>query len=218
LLKKGGFAAGVPSMIKHEYRSFVVKNGAENATAEYQEVFGYRLVSCAYSLSGVRMVFQRDISSPLYPLWRREEKLHYHLINDEHDIQKEINYVDRKTAFPTVGALIFWLLMLAGLAVGIWMACAMSGVASPIEGSSYYFGVSLLVFITDLVIYIVLVVSHRKKWVLLREGLEKDLQEIARIDRCYMNDLAKSNRVPEVPFDRLHEIENKNKLGIGPKK
>lgn len=201
-------------MIKNEYRSFIVKNGSEAATAEYQEVFGYHLATCSYTLHGIRMIFRRDVTSPNFALWRREEKLHYHLINDGKEIQKEINYVHRKTAFPTAGAFVFWLLMFAALALVIWMSFVLTGKANPVDGAPYFLGVGLLVFFTALALYIVLVVSHKKKWVLLKEELEKDLKTIATIDRRFMNDLAASNRVPEVPFDLIKHIEQKDKLGI----
>jgi hypothetical protein len=201
-------------MIKKEYRSFVVRSGTEDAVAEYQQVFGYHLVSCSYALSGVKMIFSRDITSPLYPLWRREEKLHYHLLNDVNEIQKEINYVHRKAAFPSIVALIFWIIMLASLGVFLWMIFVEVGMAQPIEGSRYYFWVSLLSFATCLIIYVILVVSHRKKWRSLKAGLQKDQDTLAKMDHVFMNDLAKSNKVPDVAFDVLKRIEIKDKIGI----
>ena len=201
-------------MIKYEYRSFLVKNGTEDAKAEYEHVFGYKLVSCSYSLGGVRMTFKRNLTSPLYPLWRREEKLHYHLLNDEREIQKEVNYVHRKVAFPSVLAFVFWVIMLASLAVLIWMIFVKANLAAAIEGSDYFLGVSILTFVTALVIYIVLVVSHHAKWVSLRAKLEEDRRQIARIDRQFLEDLARSNKVPEVPFDQIHQIEERAKLGV----
>jgi hypothetical protein len=200
-------------MIKYEYRSFLVKNGTEDAKAEYQQVFGYKLVSYSYSLGGVRMTFKRNLTSPLYPLWRREEKLHYHLLDDEREIQKEINYVHRKAAFPSVLALVFWIIMLASLAVLVWMIFVKSGLAFPIEGSEYFLVVSLLTFITALIIYVVLVVSHHSKWVVLRDKLEEDRRQIAKINRDFLNNLARSNKVPEVPFDEIKQIEERDKLG-----
>ncbi|MFA6619910.1 MAG: hypothetical protein WCS90_02115 [Bacilli bacterium] len=200
-------------MIKYEYRSFLVKNGTEDAKAEYQQVFGYKLVSCSYSLGGVRMTFKRDLTSPLYPLWRREEKLHYHLLNDESEIQKEINYVHRKVAFPSVLAFIFWLIMLVSLGVLIWMIFVKANQASAIEGSDYFLVVSILTFVTALIIYVVLVVSHHAKWVGLRRKLEEDRWQIAKISRQFLEDLAKSNKVPEVPFDQIRAIEERDKLG-----
>jgi hypothetical protein len=201
-------------MIKNEYRSFIVKNGSEAATAEYQEVFGYHLATCSYTLHGIKMIFRRDITSPKFPLWRREEKLHYHLINDEKELQKEINFVHRKTAFPSIGAFIFWLLMFAALGLIIWMSFVLNGKANPVEGAPYYLGVGILVFVTALTLYLVLVISHKKKWVVLRLELEKDLKTVAAIDRRFMNDLAASNKVPEVPFDVIKNIEQKDKLGV----
>ncbi len=200
-------------MIKKEYRSFVVRNGTEDAVAEYQQVFGYHLVSCSYSISGVKMIFSRDITSPVYPLWRREEKLHYHFINDQNDIQKEINYVHRKAAFPSVAALVFWLVMLASLGIFLWMILVELQIAPAVEGSRYYFWVSPLSFITCLTIYVILVVSHHKKWRLLKADLEKDRSIVAKMDHDFMNDLAKSNKVPDVPFETLRQIEVKDKIG-----
>jgi hypothetical protein len=205
-------------MIKYEYRSFLVRNGTEDAKAEYQQVFGYKLVSCSYSLGGVRMTFKRDLTSPLYPLWRREEKLHYHLLNDESEIQKEINYVHRKAAFPSVLAFVFWLIMLASLGVLIWMIFVKTNQASPIEGSDYFLIVSILTFLTALLIYVVLVVSHHAKWIALRSKLEEDRRQIGKINRQFLEDLAKSNKVPEVPFDQIHAIEERDKLGPYAKK
>src|SRR5574344_977807 len=200
-------------MIQKEYRSLVVRNGTDDAVAEYQQVFGYHLVSCSYALSGVKMIFSRDLTSRLYPLWRREEKLHYHFVNDVNEIQKEINYVHRKAAFPSAAALVFWLVMLASLGVLLWMILVDVGLASSIEGSRYYFWVSLLSFITCLTIYVVLVVSHHKKWRSLREDLEKDQAVVAKMDRTFMNDLARSNKIPNVPFNALKAIEQKDKIG-----
>src|SRR5574344_579967 len=201
-------------MIQKEYRSLVVRNGTDDAVAEYQQVFGYHLVSCSYALTGVKMIFSRDLTSPLYPLWRREEKLHYHFINDVNEIQKEINYVHRKAAFPSGIAFAFWLVMLASLGIFLWMILVEIGLATSIDGSRYYFWVSLLSFITCLTIYVILVVSHHKKWHSLRGELEKDQASIAKIDRNFMNDLARSNKVPVVPFDTLRAIEQKDKIGI----
>jgi len=200
-------------MIKYEYRSFLVKNGTEDAKAEYQQVFGYKLVSCSYSLGGVRMTFKRDLTSPLYPLWRREEKLHYHLLDDEREIQKEINYVHRRAAFPSALALVFWIIMLASLVVLVWMIFVKAGLAFPIDGSEYFLVVSLLTFITALIIYVVLVASHHSRWVVLRDKLAEDRKQIARINRDFLNNLARSNKVPEVPFDQIKQIEERDKLG-----
>jgi uncharacterized membrane protein (DUF485 family) len=200
-------------MIKHEYRSFVIKNGSEASTAVYQEAFGYRLVTCSYTLSGVKMIFVRDITSPCYPLWCREEKLHYHLLNDVKEIQKEINYVHRKAAFPSSAALVFWLLMFASLGLVVWMTFVMNGKANPVDGSGYYLALGVLVFVTALTLYLVLVISHRQKWHTARRELEKDQKVLVGIDRRFMEDLAKSNKVPLVPFETIKAIEEKDKLG-----
>ena len=205
-------------MIKYEYRSFLVKNGTEDAKAEYQQVFGYSLVSCSYSLSGVRLTFKRDLASPLYSLWCREEKLHYHLLNDEKEIQKEINFVRRKTAFPSAWAFSFWLIMLASFGVLLWMILAKTSLAAPIEGVDYFLGVSILTFITALLIYSVLVVTHRAKWVKLRERLEEDQKKIAKINRKLLNDLAKTDQVPFVDFEQIKQIEEHHNLGWFAKK
>jgi hypothetical protein len=199
-------------MITYEYRSFLVKRGTEDATAEYQEIFGYQLVSAADSLASVRLTFRRDMNDPHYELWRREERLHFRLVNDQQEIQQEINFIKRKKRFPTVASLVFWILMLAGLALTVWMGCSLGQIVPNIPNDTYFLGVGILVFITSLILYIFLVSSHSKKWNEQEIALKQDAFSLARIDHIFISDLASSKRVPLVSFDTIHTIEKKDQL------